>query len=109
MDLSENASISAWAQIEKGDSLQDVDSGNLQWAVNLSKVSESGIEWGASIGCRRLSPFCWDSNSYNSQLQVEAFLRIECAKGFTLQPGFLYISSQSTQTPAFIIKSNWSL
>lgn len=109
MDLSENINVSAWAQIEKGDSLQDLDSGNIQWAINLSKNSGNGIDWGASIGSCRSNCYGWDRDNYNPQLQMEAFLRIDCGKGFTLQPGLLYISNKSTQTPAFIIQSHWSL
>eukprot|EP00250_Pteridium_aquilinum_P004546 c1474_g1_i1 orf=172-3072(-) len=121
MEISEGMSVGAWAQLEMGDVLQDLDKGNFQWALNLAKTSKSGVDWGVSIGGSR--PDLWSistsdqemypgfvggvGDSYGPQLHLEAFLKFNCGKGFTLQPGLLYLLNKHTRTPAFVVRSNW--
>lgn len=120
VDLGENISVGGWVQIEKGDSIQDSDKGNFQWALSLARTSTSGIDWGASIGGSR--PDFWSMTTtnndgypgyngedfYGPQLHVEAFLKVNCGRGFTLQPGLLYVSNKHSHTPAFVVRSSWS-
>lgn len=118
IDLGENLSVSGWAQIERGELLQASDRGNVQWALSLAKTSGSGIDWGASIGGSR--PHIWSISTNNHdcfsgndfhgpQLHVEVFLKLNCGRGFTLQPGVLYVSNKHSRTPAFVVRSSWSL
>lgn len=119
MEISENVSLGAWAQAD--DVLQDLDKGNFQWAVNLAKTSKNGMNWGASIGGSR--PDIWSiltseqetypgyvggvGDAYGPQLHMEAFVRLNCGKGFTLQPGLLYLLNKHSRTPAFVVRSSW--
>lgn len=118
IDLGENLSVSGWAQIERGELLQASDRGNVQWALSLAKTSGSGIDWGASIGGSRPDIWsmstnnhdCFSGNDFHGpQLHVEAFLKLNCGRGFTLQPGLLYVSNKHSRTPAFVVRSSWSL
>ncbi|KAI5064996.1 hypothetical protein GOP47_0019691 [Adiantum capillus-veneris] len=117
VDVGENMSLSGWAQVERGELLQDPDKGNFQWTMSLATTSGTGIDWGASVGGSRHDMWRMPSSSYNdysgednvSQLHVEAFLKFSCGKGFTLQPGLLYVSNKSSYTPAIIVRSSWSL
>lgn len=123
VDMGENISFGGWLQMERGDWLQDPEKGNIQWALNLAKTTGSVVNWGASIGgCR---PDFWSTTtdeqeaypgylggigeSYEPQLHLEAFLKINCGGGFTLQPGMLYVMNKHSHTPAFMVRSSWSL
>ncbi|MCO5604339.1 hypothetical protein L7F22_058504 [Adiantum nelumboides] len=120
LDLGETLSLSGWAQVERG-LLQDPDKGNFQWAMCLAKTSGASIDWGASIGGSQRNIWHVPSSSYDDylgddvvnlhgpQLNVEAFLKLSCGKGFTLQPGLLYVSNKSSHTPAIVVRSSWSL
>ncbi|KAI5068191.1 hypothetical protein GOP47_0016536 [Adiantum capillus-veneris] len=119
MELSENLRLGAWAQAD--DVRQDIEKGNFQWAVNLAKMSKNGVSCGASIGSSK--PDFWSistseqeiypgyvggvGDAYGPQLHLEAFVRLNCGKGFTLQPGLLYLLNKHSRTPAFIVRSNW--
>ncbi|MCO5577276.1 hypothetical protein L7F22_031103 [Adiantum nelumboides] len=121
LDLGETLSLSGWAQVERGGLLQGPDKGNFQWAICLAKTSGAGIDWGASIGGSRRNIWHVPSSSYDDysgddivnlhgpQLNVEAFVKLRCGKGFTLQPGLLYVSNKSSHTPAIVVRSSWSL
>ncbi|MCO5554737.1 hypothetical protein L7F22_008271 [Adiantum nelumboides] len=119
MELGENLSLGAWAQAD--DVFQDLEKGNFQWAVNMAKMSKNGVSWGASIGGSK--PDFWSlstseheiypgyvgavGDAYGPQLHLEAFVRLRCGKGFTLQPGLLYLLNKHSRTPAFIVRSSW--
>lgn len=121
MVMGENMSLGAWAQIERGDGLQDSDKGNFQWALNLARTSENGFDWGASLGGSRPDFWSMSTNdqevypgyvggvgdSYGPQLHLEAFLKFRCGRGFTLQPGLLYLLNKHSRTPALIVRSSW--
>ncbi|KAH7279309.1 hypothetical protein KP509_37G014000 [Ceratopteris richardii] len=121
LDFGESLSLSGWAQVERGELIHDPDRLNYQWALSVARNSGSGIDWGASIGGSRSDVFqglntghgayaeYTGADMHGSQLQIEAFLKLTCGKGFTLQPGLLYIANQNASTPAFVIRSTWSL
>lgn len=118
-DLSDDVSVSGWAQIEKGEICQDPNRGNVQWAFSVGKTSGNGICWGASIGASRQDLWSMTTNNTNEisgyddgnhpQLHVEAFLKLNFGRGFTFQPGLLYVSNKHSRTPAFVMRSSWSL
>lgn len=48
-------------------------------------------------------------DKYDMQLHVEAYLKLNMGRGFTLQPGLLYLLNKQSQTPAFVLRSSWAL
>eukprot|EP01018_Ginkgo_biloba_P019165 Gb_04163 [translate_table: standard] len=118
-EFSESMRIGGWLQMERGDWLQESGRKSLQWAVCLSEFREDCIGWGLSIGQSRKNLFIPDINNEEpysgsgelpeSQMQLEAFLRIHCGRGFILQPGLLYVMNKHAHTPALMLQSSWSL
>lgn len=117
-EFNESMQIGGWLQADREDWLCRAGTKSLQWALCLSKFPENGFGWGLSIGKSREDPFSMqrsqemhppDAKHPVSQILLEAFAKIPCGKGFTLQPGLLYMTNGNARTPAFMLRASWSL
>ncbi|KAH9304759.1 hypothetical protein KI387_009163 [Taxus chinensis] len=115
-EFSEGMRIGGWLQMERLGWMQEPGGRSLQWALGLSEFSEDGLGWGFSIGQSRQDPFGMHRSKEMHcdpgklpHIQLEAFLKIDCGKGFTLQPGLLYLTNRNAQIPALMLRSTWSL
>ncbi|KAL2634500.1 hypothetical protein R1flu_005979 [Riccia fluitans] len=119
IDLGHRVSLAGWAQVERGDWLSEFEKKEFQWHVSLAKCTGQNVNWGLSVGRRKREDWHDDGLSAvvgdgpddpsTSQMQTEAFVRMGCGKGFTLQSGFVYIVDRYSQTPAFMLRSSWTM
>lgn len=117
-EFSESMQIGGWLQADKEDWLCRSGRKSWQWALCLSKFPENGFGWGLNIGQSRQGPFSKqrsqemhlpDAKHPVSQIQLEAFAKIHCGRGFTLQPGLLYVTNGNARIPALMLRASWSL
>ncbi|KAL3700887.1 hypothetical protein R1sor_018909 [Riccia sorocarpa] len=119
IDLGHRVSLGGWGQFERGDWLSEFEKKEFQWHLSLAKCTGQNVNWGLSMGRRKredwhddgLSPVVGDvpDEPSTSQMQTEAFVRIGCGKGFTLRSGLVYIVDRYSQTPAFMLRSSWTM
>ncbi|CAK9233415.1 unnamed protein product [Sphagnum jensenii] len=126
IDVGANLSLGGWVQVERGDWLQEVDKKNKRWAVSLARSSGVDVDWGICCGSSKIDllsvgrtedndfPGCSDGGDgigeeWGSQLQIEAFMKLRCGHGFSLQPGLVYLLNKQSQTPAFMLRASWTL
>lgn len=115
-EFSEGMRIGGWLQIEREGWMQEPGRKCLQWALCLSGFPEDGLCWGLNIGQSRQDPFSMRRGREIDchpdklpQIQLEAFLKIDCGKGFTLQPGLVHVTNRNAQIPALMLRFAWSL
>ncbi|KAK3007325.1 hypothetical protein RJ639_016741, partial [Escallonia herrerae] len=96
-DLDESTRIGGWVEMKYSNPR------HLQWAVTMSDTPEDDFGWGLSLGGLVQGPKSWD------HFQVEAFLKLNAGKNFGLQPGLVYAMDGTTQFPALMLRSSWSL
>ncbi|XVF34864.1 hypothetical protein REPUB_Repub18cG0095300 [Reevesia pubescens] len=76
---------------------------HLQWAVNLSDISDDVFGWGMSLGGIVEGPRNWD------HFQVESYVKFNLGRRFSLKPGVAYVVDGNSRTLALVLRSNWSL
>ncbi|GAB2300406.1 hypothetical protein Dimus_034448 [Dionaea muscipula] len=97
-ELDESTTIRGWAQ------LKDSNPRDIWWAVTMSDSAEGGeMGWGLCLGGVIQGATNCD------HFQVEAFLKFNLGRRFTLQPGIVCLLDGNNQTPAFVLRSTWSL
>uniref|UniRef100_A0A5B7AXJ2 Uncharacterized protein n=1 Tax=Davidia involucrata TaxID=16924 RepID=A0A5B7AXJ2_DAVIN len=96
-ELDESTRIGGWLEMKNSDPKY------LQWAATMSDTPEDDFGWGLSLGGSIQGPTSWD------HFQVETFLKFNLGKRFTLQPALLYVMDGTTQFPALMLRSTWSL
>lgn len=69
----------------------------------MSDSPNDDLGWGLSLGGLVQGPKNWD------HFQVEAFLKMNLGTRFSLQPAFVYVMDGTTQFPAVMLRSSWSL
>ncbi|KAL2523636.1 hypothetical protein Adt_08690 [Abeliophyllum distichum] len=93
----ENTRIGGWIEMKSSNPRY------LQWAVTMSDTPEDEFGWGLSLGGLVQGPKNWD------HFQVETFLKVNFGKRFKFQPALLYVMDGTTQFPALMFRSTWSL
>ncbi|GFZ10452.1 hypothetical protein Acr_21g0010510 [Actinidia rufa] len=96
-ELDESTRIGGWLEMNSSNPKC------LQWAVSMSDTPEDEFGWGLSLGGLIQGPTRWDN------FQVETFLNFNFSKRFSLQPALVYVMDGSTQFPALMFRSSWSL
>lgn len=97
-ELDESTRVQGWVQ------MKNTNPRHLQWAVSMSDFPEDDIGWGLSLGgSMQQHPATWD------HFQVEAFLKFNLGRRFSLQPGFVYLMDRSNQLPVLMLRSTWFL
>lgn len=96
-ELDESTWIGGWVEIKKSNKR------HLQWAVSMSDTPEDEFGWGLKFGGLVQGPKSWD------HFQAEAFLKLNFGKKFSLQPALIYVMDGTTQFPALMLRSSWSL
>ena len=96
-ELDESTRIGGWLEMNSSNPKC------LQWAVSMSDTPEDEFGWGLSLGGLIQGPIRWDN------FQVETFLNFNFSKRFSLQPALVYVMDGSTQFPALMFRSSWSL
>ncbi|CAM6118859.1 unnamed protein product [Calypogeia fissa] len=118
VDLGAHVSIGGWAQLERADWLEELEKKDFQWNLSLAKSSGPNVHWGLSMGRRKRDDWGEDGSvtptngaldPSSTQMQMEAFVKVNVGRGFSIQPGLVYILDKDTQTPAFMMKSSWTL
>ncbi|KAL8153699.1 hypothetical protein V2J09_011459 [Rumex salicifolius] len=95
-ELDEYTKLKGWVQMENSSPRR------IQWAVGMSD-SPTGDEvgWGLNLVGMVNGPANQD------RFQIEAFLKINMAKRFTLQPGVVYVMEGENKMPAIMFRSSW--
>ncbi|KAJ8439805.1 hypothetical protein Cgig2_029065 [Carnegiea gigantea] len=97
-ELDERTRVQGWVQ------MKNTNPRHLQWAVSMSDFPEEDIGWALSLGgSMQQHPASWD------HFQVEAFLKFNLGRRFSLQPGFVYLMDRGNQMPVLMLRSTWSL
>ncbi|XP_019054480.1 PREDICTED: uncharacterized protein LOC104604379 [Nelumbo nucifera] len=96
-DLDESTRFRGWIEMQKS------SPGHLKWAVSLSDTPEDEVGWGLSLGGILQGPSDWD------HFQMEAFLKFNSRKRFSLQPGLVYVMDGTTRIPVFMFRASCSL
>ncbi|CAK9143849.1 unnamed protein product [Ilex paraguariensis] len=96
-ELDESTRIGGWVEMKKSNPRC------LQWAVNMSDTPEDDFGWGLSLGGLVQGPRSWD------HFQVETFLKFKVGKRLGLQPGLVYVMDGTSQFPALMFRSTWSM
>ncbi|XWS26827.1 hypothetical protein CRYUN_Cryun26dG0063400 [Craigia yunnanensis] len=96
-ELDEYKRLAGWVEMKQANSK------HLQWAVNLSDISEDVYGWGMSLGGIVEGPRNWD------HFQVESYVKFNLGKRFSLKPGVAYVVDGNSRTLALVLRSNWSL
>ncbi|KAK6939320.1 hypothetical protein RJ641_028851 [Dillenia turbinata] len=96
-ELDESTRIGGWL------GMKNSDPRSLQWAISLSDFPEDELGWGLSLGGMIQGPTSWD------HFQVEACLKFNLGKRFSLQPGLVYTMDGTAQIPALMLRSTWSI
>ncbi|KAF8377798.1 hypothetical protein HHK36_031183 [Tetracentron sinense] len=96
-ELDESTRLGGWIEMHKSNPK------HLQWAVTMSDSPEDEVGWGLSLGGIIQGPSNWD------HFQVEAFLKFNMGKRFSLQPGLVYVMDGTTRIPALMFRSSWSM
>ncbi|KAG9442731.1 hypothetical protein H6P81_018585 [Aristolochia fimbriata] len=91
-EIDDTSTFRAWCELQK--SHQSV----LHWSSTLSVTPEDELGWGVSVG-----------GVSSEHFRMEAFLRFNLGKRFSLQPGFVYAIHEDTRIPALMLRSSWSL
>lgn len=123
IDVGANVSLAGWAQADREYWLQEGENREIEWTVSLTKTVGTTAGWGLCVGSSKVD--LWNSTrnedlrytcaedglggSCDMQLQMEAFLKLSMGRGFTLQPGLVYLLNKQSQTPAFVLRSSWAL
>ncbi|GBG88180.1 hypothetical protein CBR_g46669 [Chara braunii] len=127
-DLGGNITMASWAQFERAEWLSEKEKQHVRWGLTLSKApgsvagngngngngSSTGLGWGLSVGSNGIPETASNSQLprklWEAPLQMEGFLRIQCAKGFTVYPGVVCTTDgRGESTPGFVVRSHWSL
>ncbi|KAG0580198.1 hypothetical protein KC19_4G155600 [Ceratodon purpureus] len=123
IDVGANVSLAGWAQADREYWLQDSENKEIEWGVSLTKPLGRTAGWGLCVGSSKVDlwgaarndddRFIGDGDILGEpcdmQLQMEAFLKLNMGRGFTLQPGVLYLLNKQSQTPALVLRSSWAL
>ncbi|GFP99578.1 hypothetical protein PHJA_002101900 [Phtheirospermum japonicum] len=96
-ELEEGTRIGGWIETRNSDPRQ------LQWAVTMCDAPEDEFGWGLSLGGLLQGPKSLE------HFQVETYLNLNVGKRFKLQPAVVYVKDGSTQFPALMLRSSWSL
>ncbi|KAK6938985.1 hypothetical protein RJ641_032493 [Dillenia turbinata] len=96
-ELDESTRVGGWLEMKKSNPK------SLQWAIGLSDFPEDEFGWGLSLGGMIQGLTSWD------HFQVEAYLKFNLGKRFSLQPGLVYMMDGTGQIPALMLRSTWSL
>lgn len=123
IDVGAKVSLAGWAQADREYSLQENENKEIEWGVSLTKTVGTTAGWGLCVGTSKVD--LWDAarnedprymgardslgGPCDTQLQLEAFLKLNMGRGFTLQPGLLYLLNKQSQTPALVLRSSWAL
>lgn len=78
----------------------------LRYALRVTDSLEDEFGFGLGLaGTVRVGPgpARWESH------QLEAFMKLNLGKGFSLQPGVVHAINGETQVPALMLRSTWSL
>ncbi|KAJ0969917.1 hypothetical protein J5N97_022794 [Dioscorea zingiberensis] len=90
LSFDESAKLGAWIELQ---------SGLRHWGISLSDTPEDEVGWGLLVS-RMVE-------GQSRQSHFEGFLNYNMGRRFCLQPGLLYLTDGSTQTPAFFFRTNW--
>ncbi|XVF88572.1 hypothetical protein PTKIN_Ptkin19aG0061400 [Pterospermum kingtungense] len=96
-ELDEYKRLAGWVEMKQANPK------HLQWAVNLSDISEDVYGWGMTLGGIIESPRNWD------HFQIESYVKFNMGKKFSLKPGVAYVVDGNSRTLALVLRSNWSL
>lgn len=96
-ELDESTRVGGWVEMRKSNPR------HVQWAVTMTDTPEEEFGWGLSLGGLVQGPKNWD------HFQAEAFMKLNFGSRFSLKPALLYVMDGSTQFPALMVRSNWSL
>lgn len=96
-EFDESRRVGGWIEAN------NLNPGYLQWAVAMSDTPEDEFGWGLTLGGSVQCPNTLE------HFQVESFLNINLGKKFKLQPALVYVKDGSTQFPALMLRSSWSL
>ncbi|XVE54242.1 hypothetical protein DITRI_Ditri03aG0064700 [Diplodiscus trichospermus] len=96
-ELDEYKRLASWVE------MKHANPKHLQWAVNLSDMSDDVYDWGLSLGGIIEGPRNWD------HFQVESYVKLKLSKRFSLKPGVAYVVDGNSRTLALVLRSNWSI
>ncbi|KAL3641007.1 hypothetical protein CASFOL_015975 [Castilleja foliolosa] len=96
-ELDEGTRIGGWIETRHSDPRQ------FRWAVTVCDAPEDEFGWGLSLGGLLQGPKSIE------HFQVETHLNLNVGKRFKLQPAVVYVKGGSTQFPALMLRSCWSL
>ncbi|XP_068646786.1 uncharacterized protein [Aristolochia californica] len=96
-EIDESSRLGLWVELQKS------HKSILQWSFSLSSTPEDELGWGICVGGVARGSSAWDHS------QIEAFLRFNLGKRFSLQPGFVYVIHAESRIPALMLRSSWSL
>jgi len=121
IDVSTNVSLGGWAQVERADWFQKPEK-DMQWGISLSRSIGESVDWGLCVGSLKMESWSIDRSEDSivsgegitgegprMQVELEAFMKLGCGHGLTLQPGVICLLNKHSQTPAFILRSSWTL
>ncbi|XP_021600552.2 uncharacterized protein LOC110606105 isoform X3 [Manihot esculenta] len=96
-ELDENTRIGSWIEMNNSNSKQ------LRWAVNLFDDSEDESGWGICVSGMR------DDGSSNwTHLQAESYLKLNIGDKLSVKPGIAYAVESNARIFALMLRSNWS-
>lgn len=116
LGLGPSTTLAAWAQADQADWLADNERHRMLWALSLAHTPTKGrgaVGWGFSLGSGLLdgSLQSYDENCDESSnpLQMEAFVRLRCGRGLSLQPGVVLATSGKSSHHALMLRSTLAL
>eukprot|EP00271_Cylindrocystis_brebissonii_P007454 TRINITY_DN21002_c0_g1_i1.p1 TRINITY_DN21002_c0_g1~~TRINITY_DN21002_c0_g1_i1.p1 ORF type:complete len:964 (-),score=133.51 TRINITY_DN21002_c0_g1_i1:976-3732(-) len=118
--------MSAWVQADHAKDMAEDEKQKMHWAVLLLHQPPRGrspIGWGLSVGSGPPRPLLDDDGEgmmhggedeegplpTTDVVQLEAFLRIRCGRGLSLQPGVVVAADGQNVHHAFMLRTTWAL
>ncbi|XP_022751707.1 uncharacterized protein LOC111300340 [Durio zibethinus] len=96
-ELDEYRRLAGWVEMKQANPK------HLQWAVNLSDISDDVYGLGMNLGGIVEGPRNWD------HFQVESYVKFNLGRKFSFKPGVAYVVDGNSRTLALMLRSNWSL